>query len=164
MTVLPVAGCGVAGTAARGDRRFTVPSEAMRPTIQSGQVVEARPVAAGKYHPRRGDVVVFRERDWADQALPEAEYIKRVIAIGGDTIRCCSRDGRVVLNGAALSEPYVARPDKEAPFGPVTVPQGRLWVMGDNRMFSSDSRGHIADPGAGTVAAAAVTYVVTLPR
>jgi signal peptidase I len=164
MTVLAAAGCDVAGTAARANRRLAVPSVAMQPTIQSGQVVEARPVASGKYHPRRGDIVVFRESGWADQQRPDAEYIKRVIAVGGDTIRCCSQDGRVVLNGAALPEPYVATPDKEAPFVSVTVAQGRLWVMGDNRMSSLDSRGHIADPGGGTIAAAAVTDVVILSR
>jgi signal peptidase I len=163
MTVLAAAGCNVVGSAAQGHRRFEMPSEAMQPAIRRGQVVEARPVHSGKYSPRRGDIVVFVAPDW-NQSQPDTEYLKRVIAIGGDKIRCCSTDGRVMLNGAVLSEPYVAKPDKEAPFGPVTVAQGRLWVMGDNRMFSSDSRRNFAGSGDGTIAATSVTDVVILPH
>ncbi len=80
----------------------------------------------------------------------EEDFIKRVIGIPGDTVACCDAQGRVTVNGVALNEPYVYQ-DDHARFGPVTVGKGRLWVMGDHRGFSADSRAHIGDPGGGTI-------------
>jgi len=82
----------------------------------------------------------------------EEDFIKRVIGIPGDKVQCCDAKGRVQVNGVALDEPYVYQ-DNHQPFGPVTVPKGRLWVMGDHRQFSADSRSHTLDPGGGTVPA-----------
>ncbi|MFL6076676.1 MAG: signal peptidase I [Mycobacteriales bacterium] len=77
----------------------------------------------------------------------ETDYIKRVIAVGGDTVTCCDSQGRVTVNGYPLNEPYVFEPASmqpgacvSRPFAPVTVPKGQLWVMGDHRSDSSDSR------------------------
>lgn len=71
------------------------------------------------------------------------DFIKRVIAVGGDTVACCDAKGRVTVNGIGLDEPYVYRPGPDEVnrrFGPVTIDKGNLWVMGDHRNNSEDSR------------------------
>lgn len=71
------------------------------------------------------------------------DFVKRVIGIGGDTVACCDSQGRVTVNGKALDEPYVYRPGADEPnrrFGPIKVARGNLWVMGDHRNNSDDSR------------------------
>jgi len=80
----------------------------------------------------------------------EEDYIKRVIGIPGDSVACCDSKGHVTVNRVALTEPYVYQ-DDHRPFGPAKVPAGRLWVMGDHRGFSADSRLHTGDPGGGTI-------------
>ncbi len=92
--------------------------------------------------PRRGDVIVFKYPE-----DPSRDFIKRVIGVGGDTVE--GRDKQVFVNGQPLDEPYVqhADPDMHPPqqdkrdtFGPVKVPDGKYFMMGDNRDFSYDSR------------------------
>jgi signal peptidase I len=89
-------------------------------------------------------------------------YIKRAIGVGGDTVACCDTDGRVTVNKVPLQEEgsggylYPGSEPSETPFS-VTVPPGYIWVMGDNRQNSSDSRAHRGSPGGGAVPVSAVT-------
>ncbi|HWL38404.1 MAG TPA: signal peptidase I [Frankiaceae bacterium] len=80
--------------------------------------------------------------DWIGVGTPgEKDFIKRVIGLPGDTVECCDSQGRVMVNGVALDEPYLFE-DNRREFEPVKVPEGRLFVMGDHRGSSSDSRDH----------------------
>ncbi|WP_037837874.1 signal peptidase I [Streptomyces albus] len=132
--------------------------------------------------PDRGDVVVFEDPGgWLDNdttgekekkdpppgikqgkefltfigLLPsddEQDLIKRVVAVGGDTVRCCDRQGRVTVNGTPLNEPYIhPGNDPSRTKFKVTVPQGRVFVMGDHRADSADSRYHLRDAEHGTI-------------
>src|SRR3954465_8083496 len=88
----------------------------------------------------------------------EDDFVKRVIATAGQTVQCCDTEGRVTVDGQPLTEPYIYQdsPLSGGPtgreFGPVTVPEGRLWVMGDHRSASADSREHMGDKYAGAIA------------
>jgi signal peptidase I len=141
-------GCGRATAAIRADR-FTQGGVSMEPTVKAGQVITARAVGR-EYRPRRGDIVLFHGGGgkWGDSAAP---FLKRVIAVGGETIACCDPTGKVTINGAPLVEPYVTKdapldmppsPNSCGPrrFGPVAVATGAVFVMGDNRAASNDSR------------------------
>jgi signal peptidase I len=122
----------------------------MEPTVMAGQVITVAPVAK-TYKPTRGDIVVFHAPSdkWGpDTTLP---FLKRVIAIGGETIACCDVEGKVIINGIGLDERYVTknspldvppRPDvcQSRRFEVVKVPEGSIFVMGDNRAASVDSR------------------------
>jgi signal peptidase I len=82
----------------------------------------------------------------------EQDLIKRVIGVPGDTVECCDPQGRLMVNGVPVDEPYVApgnAPSRQT--FKVTVPAGRLWVMGDHRDLSADSRYHMGNPGGGTI-------------
>jgi signal peptidase I len=135
----------------------------MEPAIMAGQEITVRAVGRN-YRPRRGDIVTFRPS--GGQWGPDDEtYLKRIVAIGGETIACCDSAGKVTIDGAPLDEPYVA---KDSPldgpsnpqrcearrFGPVSVAKDAIFVMGDNRGNSIDSR------CAGPVPAASVIAVV----
>ena len=88
----------------------------------------------------RRDIVVFQATgDWIPVVGGREDVIKRVIGLPGDTVQCCDAQGRVVLNGVSQNEPYVFE-DNHYAFGPVVVPKGQLFVMGDHRSDSSDSR------------------------
>lgn len=131
-------------------RPYTVPTGSMSPTIASGDRVLAQRVDGGDV--RRGDVVVFRDATWAD-----APMVKRVVAVGGDTVACC-RGGKLTIDGRQIDEPYL--PEGSATeadaFPAVTVPEGRLFLLGDERGTSVDSTAHLTDAARGTVARDAV--------
>ena len=80
-------------------------------------------------------------------------YIKRVIGLPGDHVACCNASGQITVNGVPLSEQSYLYPGNQpsAQLFNITVPPGRLWVMGDHRAVSYDSRGHMGDPGGGTI-------------
>jgi len=159
---------------------FSIPSGSMETTLLPGDrilvskiVYRFRPIA-------RGDIVVFSgagswdpvaqapsnplARIWDDAvnlvgiAGPQTDYVKRVIGIPGDHVVCCNASGQVTVNGVPLSESSYIYPNaapSEVRFN-VTVPAGRLWVMGDDRGDSDDSRYRMADPGNGTIPESAV--------
>ncbi|MET9690590.1 MULTISPECIES: signal peptidase I [unclassified Streptomyces] len=154
---------------------FSIPSASMQNTLQMGdRVLVDKLTPWFGSEPERGEVVVFHDpADWlSGQPTPEPnlfqqvlskiglmpdasekDLIKRVIAIGGDTVEC-KKGGPVVVNGKELDEPYIYpgdTPCDDAPFGPITVPKGKIWVMGDHRQNSEDSRYHQQDSTKGFV-------------
>jgi signal peptidase I len=165
-------------------KAFFIPSGSMEQTLHgcagcSGDRVLVNKVTYRLHDPRPGDIVVFKgPESWAPEIVPqepgnpvqralravagtfgvatpgEKDFVKRVIAVGGQTVQCCDEQGRVMVDGRALDESYVYSSDPnfdELPFGPVTVPAGRLWVMGDHRDESADSRAHFNDADQGTI-------------
>ena len=117
-----------------GFRSFTVPSTAMDPTIRQGDHIVADMHSYRSRSPRRFETIVFKRAD--------IFYIKRVVAVGGDAVE--GRDQVIFINGKKLDEPYVEHigeaPEWANTFGPVFVPAGKFFVMGDNRDYSLDSR------------------------
>ena len=152
---------------------FFVPSGSMRPLFIDNDRILVEKWSYWTGSVQRGDVVVFDDPGgrWlgaegvqnltpVQKVLSDiglyptgGHLVKRVIAVGGDHVKCCDARGRVTVNGVPLNEKsYImpgARPS-DRPFD-VHVPPGRLWVMGDNRSNSADSRFHRDLPGGGTV-------------
>lgn len=129
---------------------FQIPSGSMEPGLGVGDRVLVNKTAyrfgAG---PRRGDVVVFDGSGY----FGDADYIKRVVGVGGDHVVCCDKEGRIEVNGTPVDESAFLRPGDSpsaVPFD-VVVPSGRLFLLGDHRDDSSDSRDHLGSPGGGMV-------------
>ncbi|MFG1698805.1 signal peptidase I [Nonomuraea sp. NPDC049309] len=122
---------------------FYIPSESMENTLLVNDRVFVNKLA-GK--PERGDIVVFK--GWNGE-----DTIKRVIGVGGDRVKCCDKHLRITVNGTPLEEDSYLYPD-DYPSGDefdVTVPEGKLWLMGDHRSASADSRAHMEEPGGGFI-------------
>jgi signal peptidase I len=137
---------------------FYIPSGSMLPQLQVDDRVVVSKLSYRLHDPRRGDIVVFDEpgpRPADDSPLPEKagrgllqsiglvapstdEYIKRVIALPGERVE--AKGGHVYGNGRRVVEPYLPRGLTTGDFPPRVVEEGRLWVMGDNRANSTDSR------------------------
>jgi signal peptidase I len=113
---------------------FYIPSGSMIPTLEVGDRVLTNKFIYRFEDPKRGDIVVFRSVEGGDEDL-----IKRVVAVPGDEVSV--RDGTLLVNGEAQEEPYVNRdaPDTNT-YGPMRVPEGHVFCMGDNRANSRDSR------------------------
>jgi signal peptidase I len=157
---------------------FFIPSGSMENTLQVGDRVMVNKVVYHLRDIKRGDIVVF---DGLDSFTPEVtiqeptnpiskglawfaglvgfappsekDFIKRVIGIPGDHVVCCDQQGRVTVNGVALDETsylYPGNTPSDSTFD-VVVPPDKLWVMGDHRAMSSDSRAHLGQPGGGFV-------------
>ncbi|MCI3905436.1 signal peptidase I [Streptomyces spectabilis] len=157
---------------------FSIPSDSMQNTLQQGdRVLVDKLTPWFGSEPERGEVVVFKDPGhWLDgeptpdpnavqrvlgwiglmPSADEKDLIKRVVGVGGDTVEC-KGTGPLKVNGKALNEPYVypgntpCTDDDQGGQFKITVPKGKIWVMGDHRQNSLDSRYHQNQPGGGSV-------------
>lgn len=149
---------------------FYIPSESMEPTMLVDDKILVQKVSYWAEEPQRGDIVVFddpggwlsvteqstnpvrRVLTLVGLAPTGGHLIKRVVGVGGDTVKCCDAEGRLLVNGHPVTEGYVMDPAviKDRPFE-VRVKDGYIWVMGDNRGNSADSAAHLGDPGGGQI-------------
>jgi signal peptidase I len=156
---------------------FFIPSGSMENTLQIGDRIAVNKFGALFSDIKRGEVVVFADPDnWLGTAPEDSNngitgqlknalitlgvvpdpakqfLIKRVIGVGGDTVICCDTTGKLQVNGTSINESYVYENDvpSESKFN-VTVPKGYIWVMGDHRGASADSRFHTDDVNKGMV-------------
>lgn len=176
-------------------RSFSIPTSSMEETLQIDDRVIVSQLTPGVFDVNRGDVVVFvdpggwlpsglateddpltRLFNWVGPRLGlpdqsgDQHLIKRVIGLPGDTVMCCDALGAMSVNGVPLDEPYLSLPDTVTEVSgssfSVVVPPGSLWVMGDNRYNSADSRANISGPGGGFVPLSNVVgraFVVSWP-
>jgi len=169
---------------------FFIPSGSMENTLEIGDRVLINKLVYDFRGIHRGDIIVFDGNGSWDFNPPASSnifsrfvndlegivgvshdssiYIKRVIGLPGDHVVCCNAQGQVTVNGVALSEQSYLYPGNQPSTQKfnITVPAGRLWVMGDHRAVSYDSRGHMGDPGGGTIPESAVlgrAFVIIWP-
>jgi len=171
---------------------FFIPSGSMENTLQIQDRVAVNKIPFISRNISRGDVVVFRDpANWLPEPFtagenkvmakirtgletvgvlpnPAKQYlVKRVIGVAGDHVVCCAKDGKLTINGKSTDEPYIFAGNKpsEMEFN-VTVPEGKIWVMGDHRGSSADSRYHQEDVNHGFVPVSKVTgrvYAIIWP-
>lgn len=131
-------------------RPFQIPSGSMENGLRVGDRVLVNKLAYRfGAQPRRGEVVVFDGTGY----FGDADYIKRVVGVGGDHVVCCDKQGRIEVNGRSVDESSFLHPGDSpstVPFD-VAVPRGTLFVLGDHRGESSDSRDHLGSPGGGMI-------------
>jgi signal peptidase I len=156
---------------------FYIPSGSMENTLQVHDRVAVDKVPFVSKTIRRGDIVVFRDpAHWLPDPVPNGEpvvlakitegliavgilpdpakqhLVKRVIGVAGDHVVCCNNNKLITINGFAIHEPYIFKGDNPSDMNfDVTVPKGKLWVMGDHRGASADSRYHMDDINKGMV-------------
>lgn len=140
---------------------FSIPSGSMEQTLQVGDRILVDRISYRFHDVRRGDVVVFDGTDTfgsLGNSHGETDYVKRVIGLPGEHVVCCDGKGRVTVDGRPLTEQAYLHPGDVPSLMrfDVRVPAGRLWLMGDHRSDSLDSRAHLGDPGGGTVAVSMV--------
>ena len=131
-------------------RPFQIPSGSMEQGLRIGDRVLVNKLAYRfGAEPRRGDVVVFD----GTGSFGDADYIKRVAGVGGDHVVCCDKEGRLQVNGRSVDESAFLYPGDRpsAVRFDVVVPDGTLFVLGDHRGDSSDSRDHLGSPGGGMI-------------
>jgi len=112
---------------------FYIPSGSMMPTLYRGDRIIVSKLSYRFHPPQRGDIIVFRYPH-----NPKKTYIKRLIGLGGETVTLA--DGRLYIDGRETPEPYLPPNTYFPDFGPVKVPEGSYFLLGDNRMNSEDSR------------------------
>jgi signal peptidase I len=153
---------------------FVVPTASMTPTVQAGDRVLVSRLSYRTGEIKRGDVIVFDGSGLFEPEAPPArtaladlgrkiasafslpigsqDYVKRVVGLPGERVACCDSEGRITVNGVPLDEPYIDAPDPPSKLRfDIVVPARRLFVLGDHRSDSADSRAHLGDPGGGTV-------------
>jgi signal peptidase I len=125
-------------------RTFYIPSESMENTLQVDDRILVNLLAPEITGLERGDVIVFTDPGgWLDGDAEGGYLVKRIIGLPGDHVVCCDEFGAIQVNGESLDEPYLKEgvASSEITFDE-TVPEGMVWVMGDNRLESLDSRYH----------------------
>ncbi|MGO4120584.1 signal peptidase I [Arthrobacter sp. YAF16] len=152
---------------------YFIPSASMEPLLRDGDRILVSRTDFAFDPVRRGDVVVFDGRGsfaplssgkgpaadvltgaghWLGLTGSDTTYVKRVIGLPGDRVVCCGADGRLTVNGQQLEERYLYEGDAPSKLKfDVIVPDGRLWLMGDHRSKSADSRSLLGAPGGGMV-------------
>jgi signal peptidase I len=146
-------------------RSFFIPTESMDPTLIRDDRIIVSQLTPSPFDINRGDVNEEDPLSWAMDAFSifvglsspdnNEHLVKRVIGLPGDTVECCDAKGRMSINGVPLEEPYASLPEGVSKVSSndfsVVVPSDSLWVMGDNRYNSADSRRNMDKPGGGFV-------------